>query len=509
MGRFNSTGAGYVPLDASSAAAQAATLVPVETALRAFAAGATLPGGLPGKTWTNQVALQAVFDRNGTNPSPDVYWSMLPGAGTQAPATVGTIAVGTLEGGDIAMDPVIVAAKAGVMDLTAVSGAYAPYAGVLQAFRSSGALTGYAFAARQIPFVYLAPAGTAPAGGWPLVIFQHELSSQKEAVAALAPTLTALGMSAIALDLPLHGALALPGNTTGAQWAADFLAAPLGIRTNFQQAAFNLDRLEMTLATGGFASLGAAMPAPAGACFVGHGFGGSIGALYLAGNTTLAATVPPYSQASLDGDMKGLFSAPGGDLAYLLQASPAFGPAMDTALAGMGVATGTPAYNQFFQVLQSLLDPVDPVSLTTPLASGLPSRLSGRLCIQEATGGDMVVPNAFTRAFGNALGGRGVLGGAGNAVAPGFFQLGYGTADRIPAPFLFAVAGPKAEPAALTPAATGPGEGYFQFDQPGVTHDFLLDPADPDILLGQTQLAYFLGITGTALVVDPTVVKLP
>ena len=47
-----------------------------------------------------------------------------------------------------------------------------------------------------------------------------------------------------------------------------------------------------------------------------------------------------------------------------------------------------------------------------------------------------------------------------------------------------------------------PKEGYFQFDQTGVGHAFILNPANPvSITLGQRQLLYWLG---TGLVVDPT-----
>jgi hypothetical protein len=165
-----------------------------------------------------------------------------------------------------------------------------------------------------------------------------------------------------------------------------------------------------------------------------------------------------------------------------------------------------------------VIDTVDPATMTTPLAAGMPSRLSGRIVIQEATSstfnatgsptdGDMVISNPYARYFGNALGGRGVLGAAGATVAPNFMQLGYlgGTTPRIPAPFMFTLNGATPTPKvgfAATPTSTSPTEGYFQFDQAGIGHGFLLDPSHPaNIALGQTQLLYFL-LEG--LVVDPT-----
>jgi hypothetical protein len=162
---------------------------------------------------------------------------------------------------------------------------------------------------------------------------------------------------------------------------------------------------------------------------------------------------------------------------------------------------------------------VDPASMTTPvpdLRTGtvLPSRLSGRTLVQEGTStqfnasgaptnGDQTIPNSSTRYFGNALGGRGVLG---FDIAPGFKQLSYAD-GRLPSSFMVTLAGgaivPKTAPAANSVAALSPTEGYFQFDQSDVTHSFLIDPADAvSIQLAQRQMFYYL-LTG--LVVDPTV----
>jgi hypothetical protein len=202
---------------------------------------------------------------------------------------------------------------------------------------------------------------------------------------------------------------------------------------------------------------------------------------------------------------------PGGRLAYLLMDSPAFSPSINAGLAAKGIVAGTPTYNSFFQVTQSVVDPIDPATMTTPLAAGLPSRLSGRIAIQEATGGDLVIPNANTRYLGNALGGREVLGAAGASVAPGFKQLGYsgGASVRIPATFMYMLDSggaplPKTDFAAVMAAAVTPTEGYFQFDQAGVSHSFLLDPTNSPVAtqLGQRQMVYFLT---SGIVVDPTV----
>jgi hypothetical protein len=513
LGRFITTGAGFIATDA----ANPATRIPVESALRAFAARG-LTGGFPGTPWGNDTTFSTI--------PPDSYWSAVMGAATAAPATVASVVTGNIRSAELSMDPAIVAANGSVMDLSAFSGAYNPAAGVTQPFRSGANLLGYYHTARNVPFVYIAPRGTAPAAGWPLAIFQHGIAGQKEQVIAVAGSLTAAGYAVVAVDLPLHGALAVPGHTSGAAWGQDFMAvgAPLATRSNIQQAALNLNRLEFALVTGGFATLGADAPnrTTVKPKFIGFSLGSIVGAYYLAGNTLLdPAAAAPYTQSTLNSDMKGFLSVPGGRLAYLLQNSPAFSGPINAGLLAAGISQNTPTYHNFFQVTQSIIDPVDPATMTTPLAAGLPSRLSGRIAIQEATSttfdaaglptnGDLVITNTFTRYFGNALGGREVLGSAAAAVAPGFKQLGYlgAATPRIPSSFMFTLAAGSPVPktdfaAALNAATTIPSEGYFQFDQSGVSHGFLLDPTNSPAATGlaQTQMVHFL-LRGA--VVDPT-----
>lgn len=535
MGRFITSGAGFVVPDPASPAAR----IPVESALRAFAAGPAL-GGLSGKAWNNAVTVTTTFTKGNANPLLDVgaFWQGATGlAASTVPPTLGTVVLGTFDTAFLGIDPVLARANAASMDLSAVTGAFNPVSGVLQPFRNAqGLLTGYYHVPSAIPFVYIAPDAAAPSGGYPVVLYQHGITSQKETVIGLAQTLTGGGYAALAVDLPMHGALAPPSlqvqatdsaavkSQKQAGWGQAFMAvgAPLATRSNIQQAAFDLHRLELVLATHGFDVLGAKAPATTRAKFAGISLGSIVGAYYLAGNTALSTTAPaPYDTASLANDMKGLLSVPGGRLAYLIQGSPAFGATIDAGLAAAGIPKGSVTYNAFFQATQSVVDTADPASMTTPLASGLPSRLAGRILIQEATSstydaagaptdGDLVITNPFTRYLGNALGGRAVLGtAAAAAVDPGFFQLGYGAADRIPATFMFTLNGaslaPKTEPAALSPAATAPGEGYFQFDQSGIAHGGLLDPSHPaNAALMQKQLLFFLGVTGTSIVLDPT-----
>ena len=519
MGRFITSTAGFIAPDLARPAR-----IPVDAALRAFAQGASMPGGLSGLTWDNSI--QASAPLTGSNLLG--YWrACWTGASAipPVPSGLGQIVLGTIHSALLGMDPVV-AAQSSDMDLSTEPGAVNDATGVVQPFRSAGRLTGFYHVPQAIPFVYLAPAAPAPRGGYPLVIYQHGIDSSKESVVALAQSLTGHGYAVLAIDLPLHGALALSDHQNQPQfWGQDFMAigTPLVTRSNLQQAAFNLHRLELTVAAGGFARLGAKAPARTGMHFVGISLGSIVGTYYLAGNATLESGECPYRQASLDRDMKGLLSVPGSRLTYLIQASPAFGPTVAGDLLAFGLSAGSPAYSAFFQLTQTVVDTVDPATMTTPLAPGLPSRLSGRIAIQEATSttfdaegnptnGDLVITNPFARYLGNALGGEAVLGTeAAAAIAPGFFQLGYGLEDRIPSTFMFTLehgaVRPKTEPAALTPRAVRPTEGYFQFDQAGIEHGALLDIlGQPDnAKLFQDQMLFFLGLDGgRSIVVDPT-----
>jgi hypothetical protein len=425
------------------------------------------------------------------------------------------VITGTINSAELSLDPVVVKANAATgIDQSATAGAYNPAAGVVQSFRNNvGALTGFYHTTRTVPFIYLVPA--TPNGK--TIIFQHGITGQKEQVLAVAGALTGVGYAVVAIDLPLHGALQipLPGHTTGPAWGQDFMAigAPLATRSNIQQAAFNLNRLEDTLKNGNPALFPAGITKPTEMTYVSISLGSIVGAYYLAGNTATGAYPTP-------GDMKGFLSVPGGRTAYLIQNSPSFGPSVNAGLAANGVVTGSPTYHNFFQVTQSVVDSVDPATMTTPLASTLPSRLSGRIALQEVTSttfdatgnptnGDLVITNAYTRYFGNALGGREVLGAAGSLIAPNFKQLSYVAASRIPSSFMYTLtagAPPvklKSGPAAVSGSGSAtPAEGYFQFDQAGIGHGFLIDNTTPaNTALAQSQMVQFLLYGG---IVDPT-----
>ena len=76
MGRFITTGAGFVLPDPVGSPS---TRMPVESALRSFAAGAAL-GGLPGKTWSNPITVLATYTKGDADPTKTVaaFWLVEP-----------------------------------------------------------------------------------------------------------------------------------------------------------------------------------------------------------------------------------------------------------------------------------------------------------------------------------------------------------------------------------------------------------------------------------------------
>ena len=553
MGRFITTGAGGI----RTLATDSTTLKPVDAIIRGFAAGSFGAA----KAWSNAVTINA-------NVPAATYFGGL-GLPASTYTAISSVVLGSFHSADLQIDPALATpANLAGSDLTTLTGGSGtaqgstnPYSfstGITQAVRSSGQLVGFYNTDRVINFVYFVPTGATAT--MPVVILQHGITSQKEAAAAAANKIAEAGQATVAIDLPMHGSMASPAKTIvpldsttfpdptkptvsladmkQAGWGNDFmsLSSLLTGRTNVQQSALNLHRLEILMRGGAFATAfggysggaiaGAPIPGATGnITFVGQSLGSIVGAYYLAANVVnpgASTTIPPYDQSTLDGSMKGFLSVPGSTIAYILKDSPSFGPVVNAGLnqASHGlVVPGTTAYTQFFLAAQTLVDPVDPATMTLPLpntvtnGTPLPSRFSGRLAIQEAIG-DIVIPNYTTRYFGQALGGRTNFG---YDFAQGFKQLLYSGDSDPKFGFMLGAAGIKAAAAAYSPAAIGPVEGYFQFNQSQIVHQFLLGasvkPSDPNYpaqvantVKAQSQLFYFLGGTagtGNKIVVDP------
>lgn len=309
-----------------------------------------------------------------------------------------------------------------------------------------------------------------PAGGWPLVIFQHGITRNRSDGLAISATLASQGFAMVSIDQPLHGitpadtALApfrvnntlffaagvrertfdvdFVNNATGAQGAdgnpdasgthSINLSSLLTSRDNTRQAIADLFVLRASVpnmsvdgdATGDFDN--------SNVSFVGQSLGSMVGTGFVAFEPTVNVAV---------------LSVPGGGIAQLLNGSPTFGPVIRAGLAGNGVIAGTAAFDRFMGAAQQAVDSADPVNFAGFAANK-------RILLHEVVGGgaltgggtslpDQVIPNAVAgaplagtepliRAFGfasitgttaNAAGVRGAVrfiqGNHGSILQPG------------------------------------------------------------------------------------------
>ncbi|HEX2668355.1 MAG TPA: hypothetical protein VHP13_08270, partial [Gammaproteobacteria bacterium] len=229
--------------------------------------------------------------------------------------------------------------------------------------------------------VPLAGSGCAqPGGGWPVAIFQHGITRNREDMLAIASALAVGGAptfcnAVMAIDLPLHGVtdthdafytaghertfdMDLQDNASGASGAdgtidssgAWFinLNSTLTSRDNLREGAADLINLVATLP-----NMHAVNPVgpvvnnfdDANVFFVGHSLGGIVGTDFLgadfAASQLTGGAVPVKVKAAV-------LAAPGGHIAELLRKSPTFGPIIDQGLADQGLVQNSQAYFDFY-----------------------------------------------------------------------------------------------------------------------------------------------------------------
>ncbi|MGB8635361.1 MAG: hypothetical protein WCD66_05375 [Rhodanobacteraceae bacterium] len=252
--------------------------------------------------------------------------------------------------------------------------------------------------------------GTRPAGGWPVVIFQHGITRNRTDMLAVAQTYASLGYAVVAMDLPLHGVdssnpfyigntpfaaaaqertfnLDVMNNDTGAP-GPDGKVDPSGShfinlqslltsRDNLREGVADLVELEHSIGS-------MALPDKPGTAFnasdisyTGQSLGSIVGTVFMA--------VDPNVQTAV-------LNVPGGGIARLLDASVSIGPQIHAGLAQAGVEQGTPAYDQFMLAAQTAVDSSDPINFAR-FTTGK------NLLLQEVVGSDsspsdQVIPNS-------------------------------------------------------------------------------------------------------------------
>lgn len=275
---------------------------------------------------------------------------------------------------------------------------------------------------QTVPFILAVPNAnsgfTKPAGGWPVVIYAHGVTRNRTDVLAMADAIASAGYAVIAMDHPLHGVVPevepqlapfyientpfgaianertlntdFFNNTTGAL-QSDGVPDSSGssyfnllnfraIRDNLRQSQIDLSVLAMSLQN--ISVDGDQTPDlnPFNVGFVGHSYGAFIALPFLA--------VEPIVT-------RGYLNAGGLLLARTAEAGD-FGVRIRALLAAAGIFPGTPQFEQFLLVVQTVIGSADPASWAVEASSRLP-------LIHNQIQGDTTVPNTVA---GSPLGGN-------------------------------------------------------------------------------------------------------
>ncbi|MCW8332379.1 VolA/Pla-1 family phospholipase [Vibrio paucivorans] len=284
---------------------------------------------------------------------------------------------------------------------------------------------------QSVDFILFTPSSTA--ANWPVVIYQHGITSVKENTYFFAANLAAAGYVVIAIDQPLHGSRSLDSDRS----ANSDITAYLNLnnlavaRDNVRQSALDIMGLRASLsysqaagllASSVLSSVDMVTSAPR---FLGHSLGG------VTGLPAVAAANRTINNAT--GDAMYAFSSfaaanTGGQISNLLLNSDSYGPLIkhsvaasssteyqafasencsslsDSACYTLFEANATSAQqsavdagiSQFAYATQTLLDTIDPYTNASHLSASLPTYL---LQVKD----DDTVPNSVTNTFAGTI----------------------------------------------------------------------------------------------------------
>ncbi len=283
---------------------------------------------------------------------------------------------------------------------------------------AGGAVTRYqplpaATATLQIPVLMTVPNAKSghskPTDGWPVVVFQHGITSNRTSLLALADALAFEGYAAIAIDLPLHGVtdptnpfylkglertfdLDLVNNQTGLPPADGVidnsgsyfinLQSLLTSRDNVREGAEDLRQLVASLPLIDLNGDGQPDLNTHHIRFIGHSLGGIVGGTFLGIDDQVTSAT---------------LGMAGGGIAKLLDGSASFGPRIAAGLASAGIEKGTPDYENYLMAAQTVVDSGDPINYGPAAASLHP------IYLIEVVGSDnslpdQVIPNSVENA---------------------------------------------------------------------------------------------------------------
>lgn len=253
----------------------------------------------------------------------------------------------------------------------------------------------------NLPVMVAIPTGTAPAGGWPVAIYQHGLTSNRGAVLGLAPLFAAEGWAMIAIDHPLHGILpsddwgAFMDSTNERHFYIDMngdgqldssgahatpRASPATARDVRRQTVADL--LHLTASLGSMNVAGHRFDTDS-VGYVGISMGGVIGTMFAGVSEN---QVKAFS-----------LNVPGGGMAKMFDGSPIFAAQARPALDAEGLVFGTKAYEDFLNRGQTIEDSGDPINYAQLVAEGdsaiYLSEMVGDSESNPLTPPDLVLPN--------------------------------------------------------------------------------------------------------------------
>ncbi|EDY87416.1 conserved hypothetical protein [gamma proteobacterium HTCC5015] len=268
-------------------------------------------------------------------------------------------------------------------------------------------------AAANVPIIVTVPNAAAQgsvcaaATDYPVVIYQHGITSNRGTLLAMANTLASQCLIGVAIDMPQHGVLSaadcqdfyesgtperqsclqfspfhdsnnerlVTGKTSGEGFVN--LGNLANARDSIRQAVTDLNSLNTILS--GLDSAGALdayLGVDANTAKT-HFVGMSLGAIV--GTPFIANANPAMTSAVLN--------VGGGGIAKLLDGSPTFEPRITQRLAANGIAKPSGRYESFLVAAQTLLDNTDPINFAEKIVS------NGTPVLFQEVIADQVVPN--------------------------------------------------------------------------------------------------------------------
>lgn len=326
-------------------------------------------------------------------------------SGTDSPLGAADIYVGTLQ------VPYYLTAAAGVNDPTPLGSFWQGAGGTnLTRFNTAAVAT----STETIPMMVSVPKSAQPPGGYPVVIYQHGITTNRATLLAVADALANGGMAAVAIDMPMHG---LTGNETNGTEA--FYGVPVAERTfdldlvtqdasgnitasvpdgvtdtsgrhyinltnllnsrdNLRQSVSDLFALTYAIENLTNTGINTLNFDTSQIRFLGHSLGAIVGTVFGALEPEVNSTV---------------FAFGGGYVSKILDGSATFSPAIAAGLAANGVNKGTADYESFLAAAQTVVDSGDAINYAIDLEAKNEGILYFEIVGGNSSPSDLVIPN--------------------------------------------------------------------------------------------------------------------